>query len=121
MPIALLTFHHIKSPKKVTALRDLCRDLALSGIFRRGYPGVVFVAGSDAAKVVGFTKEVKRMRWQTCTVNGWDAKMEVEFEENGLQEVDKVRDVVHTVERAGGEEAGDWVKRKMGFYKEDSE
>ncbi|TGZ76636.1 hypothetical protein EX30DRAFT_344745 [Ascodesmis nigricans] len=116
MPLALLTFHHIRNAQKITTLHTLTRTLSLAGVFRRGHPGVVLVSGADLADVMKFVKQVKRMRWQTCRVNGVEEGLRL-TEKRGLREVEKVRDVVRVAEEAG-EVVGGWVKRKMGFWGE---
>lgn len=127
MPLALFSFHHLLSQKKITSLRALSRKLSLSGVYRRGYPGVLFVSSSGGSSGVDevhrFVREVKRMRWQTCLLAGFDAAKEVAFPHKGLEEVDKIRDVVRVAREhgtpAGGEDVEMWVKTKMGFVKDD--
>ncbi|KAF8250314.1 hypothetical protein K440DRAFT_659736 [Wilcoxina mikolae CBS 423.85] len=118
MAIALFHFHHLLSSKKVTALRALSKELGLRGVYKRGYPGLLFVSGDGVEEVRRFVKKVKAMRWQSCTLCGGGIREEhgvVGFGEGkGIEEVEAVRDVVRA---AGGEEG--WVKNGLGLGKGD--
>ena len=44
MAIALFYFHHLCNPKKVKSIRELARKLHLRGVYKRGFPGILFVS-----------------------------------------------------------------------------
>ncbi|KAI5790062.1 hypothetical protein FPQ18DRAFT_40740 [Pyronema domesticum] len=110
MAIALFHFHHLLSSKKVTALRALSKELSLTGVYKRGYPGLLLVSGSSE-EVKGFVKKVKSMRWQSCNVKTMEEHGEGG---KGIEEVEAIRDVVG----AAGEVSG-WVKSTLGLGKGD--
>jgi hypothetical protein len=116
MAIALFHFHHLLSSKKISALRALSKDLRLRGVYKRGYPGLLFVSADGPEELRVFVKKVKAMRWQSCTLcGGVREDAVVGFGEGrGIEEVQAVRDVVH----AAGGEAG-WVKTGLGLGRGD--
>jgi hypothetical protein len=131
MAIALFHFHHLLSSKKTAAIRALSRELGLSGVYKRGYPGLLFVSTpreSDAEledhqdQLRTFVKKVKSMQWQSCTLCGGGIKAEwsVVFGEGrrGVEEVGAIRDVVAAAREGAGGDVEAWVKRSLGLGKE---
>lgn len=119
MPVLLLHFHHIRSPRKIRILHSLVASHSLLSIFRRGHPGILFASSPSSSDLKSFTKEVKKMRWQSCTVAGLEEGLGVEggngWERGVLKEVEKVRDVVWGV----GGDGGDWCRKRLGLGKEE--
>ncbi|KAL7269403.1 hypothetical protein RUND412_007933 [Rhizina undulata] len=145
MPLALFSFHHLLSSKKVTALQALSKKLSLRGVYKKGYPGLLFVssmpppaatsssaAGDDhrdadhgvdsldveRENVAVFVREVKSMRWQTCLLRRTHGHWRLEsgdWRRGGLKEVGKVRDVIGFARERGGEEVAEWVKDGLGL------
>jgi hypothetical protein len=126
MAIALFHFHHLLSSKKTTAIRALSRELGLSGVYKRGYPGLLFVSTRESDtddQLRTFVKKIKSMQWQSCTLCGGGIKTEwsVVFGEGrrGAEEVSAIRDVVAAAREGAGGDVEAWVKRSLGLGKED--
>lgn len=55
---ALLFFHHILSKRKRLYIREHARDLAVSGICKVGFPGVLVVQGA-APSLTRYVADIK--------------------------------------------------------------
>ncbi|KAI8906656.1 hypothetical protein DFJ77DRAFT_443390 [Powellomyces hirtus] len=122
MPLALLTFHHLLSRKKIGLLSTHARELGLHGVYRRGYPGILLVSSPQLATAAEFAKRVKRMKWQSVRLNGITEEWSIEFEDARLVEVEKTRHVVMCARQrgiTGGEKEEIWVRTALGFARED--
>ena len=116
MPLALMSFHHILATKKIRGLKALTKKMSIDGVFRRGHPGVLLVSHPTSVKVLEqFTREVKTWRWASANVCGMAQELDMKWEHHGLEEREKVRDVVHEAERHGGPEVGKWVMKGLGL------
>lgn len=65
---ALLLFHHIRMPKKISAFHKWSEELELQGLLKVGYPGLCLITDrSDVPSLVPeFIRRVKRLSWYTC-------------------------------------------------------
>ncbi|KAJ3007640.1 hypothetical protein HKX48_009004 [Thoreauomyces humboldtii] len=121
MPLALITFHHLLSARKIGLLQSQAADLALSGIFKRGYPGLLLVSSpTDSSEpLVAYVREVKRMRWQYVRLCGISETLrrgddDEERGRPGLREVGSVKEFVAT---ARTEDERQWIRVGLGFGK----
>lgn len=109
-----MSFHHIRAPGKVHNLKALTKKMSIDGVFRRGYPGVLLVSHPTSVEALErFTREVKTWRWASANVCGMAQGLHMRWEHHGLEEREKVRDVVHEAERHGGPEVGAWVVKGL--------
>ncbi|EJD38355.1 hypothetical protein AURDEDRAFT_172596 [Auricularia subglabra TFB-10046 SS5] len=111
---ALLFFHHILSSKKKAFIRDEGRALGVSGLCKVGYPGVLVVQGPDE-RVQEYVSRVKRLRWQSCTVNANDPLAESELAttfKDRVRELDELKALGREMELAGWTP---WWRKAMGF------
>ena len=59
------------------------------------------------------------MRWQTCNLQGIEEEMCIGFRERGIQEVERLKDVVGACRELGGEGVEEWARKAFGFIKDD--
>lgn len=118
MPLALMSFHHIRNATKIQNLKLLTKKMGMDGVFRRGHPGVLLVSHPKSVDVLDrFTREVKTWRWATANVCGIDGSLDIRWKHTGLEERDKIRDVVHEATENGGEEVAQWVMKGLRLGK----
>jgi len=101
---ALLTSHHLVSPRKRRSLQQWSSDLRISGFAKVGYPGVIYAEGTQG-NVDEFVANVKAMQWLALRVRFVEPIDEVRVTRNESRwvEFQKVGEVVEEMKRIGRE------------------
>ena len=101
---ALLTPHHLVSPRNRRSLQQWSSDLRISGFAKVGYPGVIYAEGTQG-NVDEFVANVKAMQWLALRVRFVEPIDEVRVTRNESRwvEFQKVGEVVEEMKRIGRE------------------
>lgn len=73
---AMMTFHHVLSSRKIATLHAWASELAVLGLMKTGYPGILVLADKVPTKstnVSEYVRRVKRLPWQTCELRSLEA------------------------------------------------
>ncbi|KZP00407.1 hypothetical protein CALVIDRAFT_560386 [Calocera viscosa TUFC12733] len=120
---ALMTFHHIRSPRKKRFITEYTTLYSLRGVCKVGHPGVLVLVG-DKEGCEAVVRAVKKLTWASCHLRKISSDVDpltinqkgvgdvwlLNGKAVGCEMVEKMADIGGMVKQAGWE---DWWREGM--------